>query len=345
VSSPAEEAKGEDGAPVGSPASEAGDSASAAPAPSAEAPPASAGVEASEAPADAEAADAGPGPDGAAGQAQEIVLEPLSRRLWRLRADPPQWLALLLGLGGIFVVVAVWAFVTAGGEPHERIVGPLTLAPPGEVVLATQSMFEERHLVQSIAATLGRLFQGFGLAVLVGVPFGIVASAYRPIGAVFAPLVVFGRNVPVAALIPLTVMWFGIGEGQKAFFIFIAAVPFVISDVIKAIAIIPERYVETAQTLGASKAQIITKVLVPQALPDIVTSLRFLFGLAFGYIMLAEAIAAERGLGHLIITSQRRGDVTTILYVIIVIGILAFGIDRGLRFFQRGLFPYRKDIQ
>ncbi len=329
MSSPADEAKDAGGSPAPTPASDAGATSPAA--------------------TDAEVAgalDAGaPQGDVAAPGEPEVVEEPLSRRLWRLRADPPQWLAFVLGLAGIATVVLIWAIVTAGGEPHERMVGPLMLAAPGEVLGATGAMFSERDLIQSIAATLVRLFQGFGLAVLLGVPFGILASAFRPIGAVFAPLVIFGRNVPVAALIPLTVMWFGIGESQKAFFIFIAAVPFVVSDVIKAISIIPERYVETAQTLGASKRQIILKVLVPQAMPEIVTSLRFLFGLAFGYIMLAEAIAAERGLGHLIIMSQRRGDVTTILYVLIVIGILAFAIDRGLRFFQRGLFPYRKDIQ
>ncbi len=329
MSSPADEAKDAGGRPAPTPASDAGATSPAA--------------------TDAEVAgtlDAGaPQGDVAAPGEPEVVEEPLSRRLWRLRADPPQWLAFVLGLAGIATVVLIWAIVTAGGEPHERMVGPLMLAAPGEVLGATGAMFSERDLIQSIAATLVRLFQGFGLAVLLGVPFGILASAFRPIGAVFAPLVIFGRNVPVAALIPLTVMWFGIGESQKAFFIFIAAVPFVVSDVIKAISIIPERYVETAQTLGASKRQIILKVLVPQAMPEIVTSLRFLFGLAFGYIMLAEAIAAERGLGHLIIMSQRRGDVTTILYVLIVIGILAFAIDRGLRFFQRGLFPYRKDIQ
>ena len=113
---------------------------------------------------------------------------------------------------------------------------------------------------------------------------------------------------------------------------------------VKGITTIPERYVETAQTLGASKRQIVMKVLVPQALPDLVTGLRFLFGLAFGYIMLAEAVAAERGLGFMLIMSQRRGDVATLLYVLVVIGILAFLIDRVLRFFQRGLFPHRNDI-
>ena len=138
---------------------------------------------------------------------------------------------------------------------------------------------------------------GFGLAVLVGVPLGILAGSWRIVEAAGAPLALFGRNLPVAALIPLTILWFGIDETQKVMFIFIACVPFVYSDAASAIANVPDRYVETAQTLGASSFQIVRKVLVALALPDIYSSLRHLFGLAFGYIMLAELINAQHGLG------------------------------------------------
>jgi NitT/TauT family transport system permease protein len=102
-----------------------------------------------------------------------------------------------------------------------------------------------------------------------------------------------------------------------------------------------QRYVETAQTLGASSPQIVARVLVPLALPDIYESLRHLFGLAFGYIMLAELINAEYGLGYLLATSQRRGLTEHIFLILMVIGLLAFGIDRLLLWLQRGLFPYR----
>jgi ABC-type nitrate/sulfonate/bicarbonate transport system permease component len=124
-------------------------------------------------------------------------------------------------------------------------------------------------------------------------------------------------------------------------FIFIACMPFVYSDTVRAIAGVADRYVETAQTLGASARQIVTKVLVPLALPDIYSGLRHLFGLAFGYIMLAELINAPHGLGYLLMASQRRGLSEHIILILIIIGLLAYGIDRLLYFFQRGLFPYR----
>src|SRR4029450_11544529 len=93
--------------------------------------------------------------------------------------------------------------------------------------------------------------------------------------------------------------------------------------------------------LGASQFQTVTKVLVPLALPDIYSSLRHLFGLAFGYIMLAELINAGHGLGYLLMNSQRRGLSEHIYLILIIIGLLAYGIDRVLLWFQRGLFPYR----
>ena len=151
----------------------------------------------------------------------------------------------------------------------------------------------------------------------------------------------FLRNVPIAALIPLTLVWFGLGEPQKVFFIFIACLGFVIFDTTRAVLDVDERYVETAYTLGARERHVITKVLIPLALPDIVNSLRLLFGIAFGYIVLAELIDAKHGLGYIIQVAQRRGPREHIYLVLVIISILALVIDRLLWRLQRYLFPYR----
>lgn len=239
------------------------------------------------------------------------------------------------------MVVLLWWLATAGGGAEDRLISPVILPSPLEVARSFPALLYERALLQSIAATLRRVLIGFGLAALAGIPLGILAGSWRVIEAAGAPLALFGRNLPVAALIPLTILWFGIDETQKVMFIFIACVPFVYSDVVAAIAGVPDRYVETAQTLGATPLQIVRKVLVALALPDIYNSLRHLFGLAFGYIMLAELINAKHGLGYLLMTSQRRGLSEHIILILIVIGTLAYGIDRVLFWFQRGLFPYR----
>src|SRR5262249_47404610 len=155
--------------------------------------------------------------------------------------------------------------------------------------------------------SLGRVMKGFGLAALIGVPLGVICGTWPIINAFVAPVSVFGRNVPISALVPLTLVWFGIGETQKYMFIFVACVMFVVFDAARAIASVDEKYVQTALTLGASKSQIVFKVLVPLALPDIFGSLRLLFGLAFGYIILAELVGKDGGVGELISESERLG--------------------------------------
>jgi len=277
-------------------------------------------------------------------------------RLWRavgerledmfeLRALVPPVAARLLGLATVALIGALWWLVTRGGTPESRWVSPVILPAPLEVARSFSSLWNERALMASILATLRRVLEGFGLAALIGVPLGILAGAWRVLDAAAAPVAIFGRNVPVAALIPLTILWFGIDETQKVMFIFIACVPFVYSDAVRAIVSVPDRYVETAQTLGATRRQIVTKVLVALALPDIYKSLRSLFGMAFGYIMLAELINAEHGLGYLLSTSQRRGLSEHIILILLVIGVLAFTIDRFLLFIERGLFPYRGETE
>lgn len=274
--------------------------------------------------------------------APNVLGRVLNFRRLELRESPSSLGRKGLGAAGVAVVVAVWWLATRGAIPETRMISPVLLPSPGEVLGSFPALLGERGLLASVAATLQRVLLGFGLAVAVGVPLGIVAGAWRVFDAASAPLALFGRNIPIAALIPMTILWFGIDEMQKVMFIFIACVPFVFSDAVVAVINVPDRYVETAQTLGATRTQVVRKVLVTLALPDIFNSLRNLFGLAFGYIMLAELINAEHGLGYLLSTSQRRGLIEHIILILIIIGALAYGIDRLLHWVQRGMFPYRQ---
>jgi len=261
-----------------------------------------------------------------------------------LRVQPPLLMGRLLGAGCVLLILLAWYLVTRGATSEERFISALTLPSPAEVLASFPSLVRERELFPSIGATLDRVLRGFGLAILVGVPMGIVAGSFPGVRAFLAPVEIFGRNIPVAALIPLTFLWFGIDELQKYMFIFMASVPFVFYDSATAVGAVPQRFVETAETLGASRWQIISKVLIPLSMPDIYNSLRLLFGLAFGYIMLAELVNTEQGLGALLNISQRRGFNQDIFAILIIIGSLAYGIDRLLIWFQRGFFPWRVEV-
>ncbi len=307
----------------------------------------------------------------------------------------------------ILAALLLWYVVTAG-PVEERIVNPITLPSLVDTVESFPRLWFERALSLSALWSLGRVFGGFVLAAAISVPLGICAGAFLRVNAFLRPLSIFGRNIPIAALIPLTLMWFGLGELQKVMFIFLASVAFVFFDTVRSIEDVPDSYLDAAYTLGASfvpkKAavnaalaglayaivfsglfvflaqtpgpndteliaawrvhlvettclgfvlgfvlwfpllafQAIQKVLMPLAMPDIVNSLRLLFGLAFGYIMLAEVINAEFGLGAIIIMSQRQGPHEHIYLALVLISLLAFGIDRGFLTLQRWLFPYRR---
>jgi NitT/TauT family transport system permease protein len=261
---------------------------------------------------------------------------------WRtLRADPPFPIRVAFGAGMIALVLLVWWVVTRG-DAISAIVSPSRLPSPDAVFRSYGSLGD--NLSDGIVATLERVLGGVLLATLVGLVLGVLAGANRAVGAAVAPLVIFLRSIPMGALLPLMLMLFATGEKQKIMFIFFAIVPFVFSDTVKAVSIVPERYVETAQTLGASNRQILLKVLVPLALPDIITSLRFQFGLALGYVMLAEAIATPSGLGVMLNNNERMGNIEQNYALLFIIAMLAFVIDFLIRFFQRGVFQWRRDL-
>lgn len=285
-----------------------------------------------------------------------------------LRAEISWAESVVAGTLCIVLCAALWWMLTSGPEPEDRILEPMTLPSPSETfgelprlltgdmnVRAEQdsesgspgwfrSLFSENALIPNVLVTLRRVLLGFGLAILVGVPLGILSGCFTRASAFLAPLVIVGRNIPIAALIPLTFSLFGIGEFQKVMFIFIACVAFVTGDAAGAVADIRSQYIDTAYTLGANRRQVILKVLVPLAMPSLFNSLRLLFGLAFGYIMLAELVtfgSSAGGLGHIISLAQRRALISRVYLVLLLIPLVALALDRLLFFIQRQLFPYQ----
>jgi ABC-type nitrate/sulfonate/bicarbonate transport system permease component len=264
-------------------------------------------------------------------------------RLLQLRKPIPRWLGLAMGLLFLLLVFGLWSYLTAG-DYEERIVGVSTLPSPSETFDSFGELWSERALLSNLYVTIRRVVLGFLLAAIVGIPLGVLCGCFPLLQAFFMPLMVFGRNIPLAALIPLTFAAFGIAEKQKVMFIFIACVMFITWDASVAVREVHQRYVDTAYTLGARTRNVITKVLVPLAMPAVFNSLRLLFGLAFGYIMLAEVVkfgSEAGGLGDIIRQSQRRGMTAHIWLILFIIPIVAIVIDRFLLWMQHSLFPYR----
>jgi ABC-type nitrate/sulfonate/bicarbonate transport system permease component len=268
----------------------------------------------------------------------------LGARWVRLRGEIHPVVAVLLSVSCIALCFAAWWFVTRGETEEDRIVSATSLPSPAETFSTFKSLWFDRALTRNLLVTLKRVTLGFALALAVGVPLGVLAGCFASVRAFLAPLVIFGRNIPIAALIGLTFVFFGIGETQKVMFIFFACVAFVLADTTASIIDVGQQYVDTAYTLGASRWQAIIKVLVPLALPSVFNSARLLFGLAFGYVMLAELVrmgSEAGGLGNLINVSMRQGPRAHVYLIVLIIPAVALGIDRLLYIIQRSLFPYR----
>lgn len=192
-----------------------------------------------------------PPPAAASGQpGPRAALLARLRRRFTIRDIPGQLERLLLGAAGIAALLLVWHILTMG-EPADRIVDPYTLPSLRETVESFPGLWFDRALMRSAVASLGRVLGGFLLATAVAVPLGVVAGCYGRLDALLRPLSIFGRNVPIAALIPLTLIWFGLGETNKVMFIFLATVAFIFFDTAGLVRAVPGNYLDTAYTLGA----------------------------------------------------------------------------------------------
>lgn len=260
--------------------------------------------------------------------------------LFHIRVTVRRRTTILLGLVPPLMTLLLWWFITRGAVVEERIVSPVILPSPGEVLRSIPPLLQ-RSLGGSVLKSLERVALGFGCAAAIALPLGVAMAAFTRVRALFGPLTMMGSYLPIAAIVPLTLSWFGTGELQKVMFLAIASFLFLLPLTVKAVDDVDPVYVNTAYTLGATPWQVVRKVLVAIALPDIFNGLRLTFAVGWTYIILAEVIDAERGLGALIISSQRRGPREHIYLVLLLIMGIAFVIDEIFKRSSGWLFPHR----
>lgn len=272
-----------------------------------------------------------------------VGLVTLAVRLGRLgvRVELPRSRAMMLTVAFVVVLLAGWWFVTRGEKPEDRLLAPLILPSPIEVLKAFPALHFQQGLVRSAVTSFTRVTTGFVLAVIVAVPLGVYMGTFPPVAAFFRPLALVGAYVPIVVFIPLTLAWFGLTEVQKYGFLFIGCFVALLPLVIKTISDVPAAYLDVAVTKGATQWQLVWQVIFPVALADIWDHLRGVYGVGWGWIILAEVVNAEKGLGYLISVSERRGHTASLYAVIIVIVLIAVLCDQLWRIGGRFLFPYK----
>ncbi|MCB1127255.1 MAG: ABC transporter permease subunit [Verrucomicrobiae bacterium] len=259
----------------------------------------------------------------------------------RVRFDLDPRRAALLTAGFCAVVLGFWWLATRGEKIEDRWIAPLILPGPMEVLQSFPKLHFEQGLVRSVWVSFVRVTAGFFLAAVIAVPLGVYMATFRPVAAFFRPLALAGAYVPIVVFIPLTIAWFGLSETQKIAFLFIGCFVILLPLVIKTISDVPPAYLDVAVTKGASQWQLVWQVLFPVAKADLWDHLRGVYGVGWGWIILAEVVNAERGLGYLIAISERRGHTASIFAVIIVIVAIAVACDQLWKLGGRLLFPYR----
>lgn len=192
--------------------------------------------------------------------------------------------------------------------------------------------------------SLSRVMVGFVLGALIGIPIGYAMGLTGWSRGWFDPIVEFMRPIPPLALIPLVIIWFGIGEAGKYVLLFLAALWIMIIAARSGVSGVAITKVHAAYSLGASKWQILSRVIVPNSLPDIFTGARVAMGVCWGTVVAAELVAANVGLGKMIVTASKFQLTDIIIVGIIVIGVIGFAIEVGMRKLESWLIPWKGKV-
>jgi len=260
----------------------------------------------------------------------------------KIRESVPAWLQVALGVIPILALIGGWWFLTAGEAAEERIMSPVILPSPMEVVRSFPSLWFDRALTRNAVVSFTRVLAGFAVGVAFAFPLGVLMGSFSKIKAMFNPMAVFGAYLPIPALVPLTLSLFGTGEKQKVAFLALAFFVYLLPLIVEAVDDVDTVYLRTAYTLGASRWQTVQKVLLAISWPGTFQALRLGFGIGWSYIILAEMVDIGRGLGGIIIISQRRGPREHIYLVLLVIVAIAFLTDKVWGLIGRLLFRYRE---
>jgi NitT/TauT family transport system permease protein len=257
--------------------------------------------------------------------------------LFALRAPLPRGTAVALGFVMPALVLGAWCGITYGG-----FAPPDFLPSPTDVLRGTLQLFIQYDLWDAILTSSRRIALAFVLASALALPLGILMGAFEPINRLFEPVVAPLRYMPISAFIPLLILWFGIYEKQKIAFLFLGVFVYLLPVVVTAIRAVPEELVQTALTLGATKLQAIRTVLLPAALPEIFDSFRVMNAILWTYVILAEAVNPEHGLGYMVELARTHQKASWSFAGLLVIGGIGLLTDFAIRTISSLLFRWRE---
>jgi NitT/TauT family transport system permease protein len=242
---------------------------------------------------------------------------------------------LILGFCAFVGFIGFWYVISEFELVPQRFL-PL----PWKVLEALWFMLVERNFIEDIGISVTRVWGAFLLSVVMAVPIGIWMSSYRIVGAAIEPIVDFIRYLPVPALVPLLIIWFGIGESSKIAVLWMGTffqLVLLIADDAKRV---PREFIEIGYTLGAKPNRITRDIVLRSMLPSMVDNLRITLGWCWTWIIVAEIVAANSGIGHVIWSMRRFVKTPEVMAGILTVGIIGLVTDQAIRLVHRRYFRY-----
>lgn len=259
---------------------------------------------------------------------------------WSIRQSFPRWLSLLLVGLALIVPLLLWMAISS-----LKLVPPMFLPTPAAVIDAGIKMFTEENLIVDVLVSSTRVLAGFVVAGIIGVPMGLAMGTFYSFDSLFAPIVGTVRYMPVTAFVPLIVIWLGLGEPSKILIIMLGVVLYNAIMVADAVKFIPNEMINVAYTLGATRRDVVFKVIIPATFPCVLDTLRVNISGAWNFLVIAELVASQNGLGFKIIQAQRFLQTEKVLFCIALIGAIGLVIDYGLKWISQRLTPWADQIR
>lgn len=245
-------------------------------------------------------------------------------------------------LATILALLAGWWLVTA-----QHWIAPLFLPPPAAVWQAAVQAWQGNvqgglPLLQHIGWSLARVFGAFLLAAATAVPVGLLMGVSRIARGIVDPVLQFYRPLPPLAYLPLIVIWFGIDETAKILLIYLACFAPIAVATFAGVTNVPSEQIHGALSIGANRRQLILHVMLPAALPDILTGLRIAIGFGWTTLVAAEMVAATAGIGQMVLNASNFLRTDIVIMGIVLIGIIAYLFDLAMRRLERLLVPWQQ---
>ncbi len=246
----------------------------------------------------------------------------------------------LISLATILILLAVWWLVTS-----LKLVTPLFLPTPAEVVTQLVAIIEDGYanatLWQHVSASLLRISVSAALALALGIPVGLAMGLNRWAKGIFDPPIEFYWPLPPLAYLPLMIIWLGIGETSKIALLTLAMFAPICLSAQAGVRGVPLERVNAALSLGANQWQVFGAIMLPSALPEILTGLRIAVGVGWGTLVAAELIASTRGIGFMIMSASHFLATDVVFVGIAIIATFAFAFSYVLRWLEIVLVPWK----